>query len=203
MLGQMGCVYRQVSMDDLNQGMVDYVPSAKEQMLGFPKPDYIDLFADKKAQRLNDIVIVNVIEQTASSYQAGTTTSRETQLEGSGNTVPGDVEHSIDLHASHDYEGSGTTQRGGSFVTQIVCVVKDVYPNGNLFIEGNRRVWLNNEDQTLLLRGIVNPDDIEYNNQISSTYVANLAISYEGKGLIGNKQRPGFLAGVLDRAWPF
>jgi flagellar basal body L-ring protein FlgH len=33
--------------------------------------------------------------------------------------------------------------------------------------------------------------------------IANLAISYEGKGLVGNKQRPGFLAGVLDKIWPF
>jgi flagellar L-ring protein precursor FlgH len=85
----------------------------------------------------------------------------------------------------------------------VVCVVRDVYPNGNLFIEGRRRIRLNDEDQVMLLRGVVRPEDIESNNQISSMLIANLAISYEGKGLVGNKQRPGFLSGVLDKIWPF
>ena len=80
------------------------------------------------------------------------------------------------MNAAHDYTGTGTTQRGGTFVTQVVCVVRDVYPNGNLFIEGRRRIHLNDEDQVMLLRGVVRPEDIESNNQISSILVANLAL---------------------------
>jgi flagellar L-ring protein precursor FlgH len=199
----LGCAYNQPMPGEMSKDMVDYVPSASEQQQGYPEPAYIDLFGDKRASKLNDIVVVNVTEQAASTYQAGTTTNRETGLSGDFTTNPGGRTYSGDMNAAHDYTGTGTTQRGGTFVTQVVCVVRDVYPNGNLFIEGRRRIHLNDEDQVMLLRGVVRPEDIESNNQISSILVANLAIAYEGKGLIGNKQRPGFLSGVLDKIWPF
>jgi len=199
----LGCAYKQPMLGEMSKDMVDYVPSASEQQQGYPEPAYKDLFGDKRASRLNDIVVVNVAEQAASTYQAGTTTNRETGLSGDFTTNPGARTYSGDMNATHDYTGTGTTQRGGTFVTQVVCVVRDVYPNGNLFIEGRRRIRLNDEDQVMLLRGVVRPEDIESNNQISSMLIANLAISYEGKGLVGNKQRPGFLSGVLDKIWPF
>ena len=198
-----GCVYRQPMLGEMSKDMVDYVPSGSEQQHGYPEPAYKDLFGDKRASRLNDIVVVNVAEQAASTYQAGTTTNRETGLSGDFTTNPGAKTYSGDMNATHDYTGTGTTQRGGTFVTQVVCVVRDVYPNGNLFIEGRRRIRLNDEDQIMLLRGVVRPEDIESNNQISSMLIANLAISYEGVGLVGNKQRPGFMAGILDKIWPF
>lgn len=198
-----GCAYRQKTMGEMSKDMLDYVPSAIEQQQGYPEPAYRDLFGDKRASRINDIVVVNVTEQTASTYQAGTTTNRETGLSGDFTTNPGGREYSGDMNASHDYTGTGTTQRGGTFVTQVVCVVRDVFPNGNLYIEGRRRIRVNDEDQIMLLRGVVRPEDIESNNQIASVYVANLAINYEGEGLVGNKQRPGFLSGVLDKIWPF
>jgi flagellar L-ring protein FlgH len=79
----------------------------------------------------------------------------------------------------------------------------DILPNGNLFIEGNREVRVNNENQMMTLTGVIRPRDITANNVIQSTYIADARIAYSGKGVLNERQRPGWLARVLDVIWPF
>ena len=79
----------------------------------------------------------------------------------------------------------------------------DLFPNGNLRIAGKREVVINNERQILILTGVIRPEDIQANNTIQSTYVADAKIILTGQGVAQEKQHPGWMARVLDEVWPF
>jgi flagellar L-ring protein precursor FlgH len=78
-----------------------------------------------------------------------------------------------------------------------------VFPNGNLYIEGKKDVIINNERQYIMISGIIRPEDIAPGNSITSDLIANARIEYSGKGVLADKQRPGWLGRVIDIAWPF
>ena len=76
-------------------------------------------------------------------------------------------------------------------------------PSGNLAIEGKREISINNERKEILLQGVVRPRDIDYNNSVLSTQIADAKMIYTGVGVVGEKQRPGWLARAMDFMWPF
>jgi flagellar L-ring protein precursor FlgH len=83
------------------------------------------------------------------------------------------------------------------------AIVTQVLPNGNLVIEGKRLVRVNNEEQVMILSGVIRPRDVAADNSILSTLVADAKIFYSGEGVIADKQRPGWLSRGLDKFSPF
>ena len=81
--------------------------------------------------------------------------------------------------------------------------VIDVLPNGNMLIEGRRNIKVNNEDQEIILEGTVRPRDIGADNVVNSIYIADARISYSGRGIISDRQSPGWLMNIVDKLWPF
>jgi flagellar L-ring protein precursor FlgH len=114
-----------------------------------------------------------------------------------------DLSKLLNANVSSKFEGSGSTTRKENLNATITAQVVDVLANGNLLIEGRRSVMVNNEDQIILLEGIVRPQDISANNIVYSAQIADARITYTGKGIISERQRPGWLMNILDYVWPF
>lgn len=189
------------------------------------------LFSDHKARNINDAVMVLIIEQSSASRTAKTTTGRSTTVDGKieswfsidgiSNIIKGlfgsskgERDTQVDkantsnlpewkLSAAHDFEGSGTTVRSDIFTAKITCKVTDVLENGNLIIEGNQKVTVNEETQILLLKGKVRPRDIKADNTVYSYNIFDAEISYLGDGPIGAKQKRGLFELIGDIVWPF
>ena len=183
------------------------------------------LFVDTKARRVGDIVTVRVEESSSATNEANTETERTSSLEAgieklfgletwwpekvldnADNDLPklnpfGNP--SVRGSLTSDFDGSGKTTRKGDLTAYITCQVTDVLPNGNLRIVGSREVLVNHETQLIILSGVIRPRDIEQDNTILSTFVANAKIAYSGSGIIDDRQRPGWLANLLDSLWPF
>ncbi len=176
------------------------------------------LFIDAKANGVGDIVTV-VIEETATSSQRATTdvgkdsslTMDWTALFGIdrnlgienflGSADPFDPRAAASL--SRNTQGAGTTTRAGQLNAQISVVVMQVFPNGNFAIEGKRSITVNYEEQIVILRGIIRKVDIDFDNTISSRFIANASISYAGEGVVADEQRVGWLTRALTYVWPF
>ena len=169
---------------------------------------------DFKARRKGDIVTIVITENASASKEAKTDTSRASTVNAGipnflGLERAGFIKNNLDLSnllnadVKSSYAGSGSTSRQETLNATISAKVLDVLPNGNLLIEGRREVRVNNEDQLIIINGTVRPTDIGPDNIVNSTFVADARISYSGKGIISDRQSPGWLMNVVDKLWPF
>lgn len=160
------------------------------------------LFADNKASRVGDIVTVHVVEKTTAINKSNTTDEHSVNNSlklDTGAATPTEME----LGGGVKFKGTGQTGRSDQLSATVSCIVREVMANGNLVIEGQRRMKINDEEQYIVVRGIVRPDDITYNNTILSSQVANADIMYTGAGGMDGGRRPNWLARILASLWPF
>lgn len=171
------------------------------------------LAEDLKARRLGDIITVVISEQASASKKASTGTSRSSSisagipkllgLETTGIKNWADLSELLSASFGSKFDGSGSTSRQETLQATISAKVVDVIPNGNLLIEGRRNVRVNNEDQIIVLTGTVRGRDVSADNTVSSALIADAKIAYSGKGIISDRQKPGWLLNALDKVWPF
>ncbi len=183
----------------------------------FRESTYYGFFQDLRAHKVGDLVTINIVETSTATKKADTKTSRTSSIDAGINNLLGyetkmrswGVPHAFDNKAmfkasmGNDFDGSGSTSRDESMTASITARVVQVLPNGNLFIEGTRKIRVNNETQNITLSGIIRPSDISPDNTVLSSYIADARIDYTGSGPVSDKQRPGWLARILDVAWPF
>ncbi|MBT0663947.1 flagellar basal body L-ring protein FlgH [Geobacter pelophilus] len=170
---------------------------------------------DIKARRKGDTLTILITETASASKEASTGTSRgssisagipnmlglETNMTGISKWM--DLANLINASASSKFDGAGSTTRKENLSATITAKVIELLPNGNLEIEGRRNVKVNNEDQVILVEGTVRPRDISADNVINSSYIADARITYGGKGIISDRQSPGWLMNFIDKVWPF
>jgi len=171
------------------------------------------LAEDVKARGRGDIVTVLISEQASASKQASTGTSRASTLSAGIPNLLGlektpvkgwmDLANLLNANFASKYDGSGSTSRAETLQATMSTKVVEALPNGNLMIEGRRNVKVNNEDQIIVLTGTVRSRDVSADNTISSSLIADARINYSGKGIISDRQKPGWLMNVLDTIWPF
>ena len=154
-----------------------------------------DLSTDYKARKLNDtIVIVAAVQTTAaqsgdSSYQRTfSTTSGITGLAGDVKTTG--LNPLLNANSATQLQGKGATDSNTTFQTSLTGVVIAVLPSGNLVVEAQRKIFMNNQHEDVTIRGVVRPGDIGPNNTIASAALSNLEIEMKGKGIIADSTRP-------------
>lgn len=172
------------------------------------------LFVTEKARRVGDIVTVKIVESSKGANEATTKSGRDSSIEGQVENFFG-VENtkiasktvnpfgSVKGGLQSDFDGQGKTARSGSVSAYITARVSEALPNGNLKITGSRDVSVNGENQYITLSGIIRTKDLTSDNIILSTYIADARISYSGKGVVDDRQHPGWMARILDRVFPF
>jgi flagellar L-ring protein precursor FlgH len=170
-------------------------------------------FKDQRAHQVGDILTVTVNLNDKAVIANETQRSRENK-EDSGidaffgktkvpiinSAVPTRV-FTADSSASSD--GKGSVNRSEALVTNVAAVVTQVLPNGNLVVEGKQEVRVNFEIRELIVAGIVRPEDIQSDNTIDSTKIAQARIAYGGRGQITDVQQPRYGQQVLDVLLPF
>lgn len=96
--------------------------------------------------------------------------------------------------AGSSYNGSGSTNTSSQLSARLTVTVVGIEPGtGNLLVEGRQKIRINNEEQDLVVRGRVRPEDIRADNTVLSSYLADAEIEYKGKGAIANHSRPGII----------
>jgi flagellar L-ring protein FlgH len=161
----------------------------------------MELFADLKARRVGDVLTIRLTETTSASKSAETKTAKTTTVNNTGPTLfgktftAGGVPIGTTTLAGADaFDGSGSSTQGNSLAGSLTVTVTDVQPNGNLIVQGDKTLRLNQGDEFVHVSGIVRRADIGTDNTVTSDKVADAHISYSGKGVINSANSMGWLA---------
>jgi len=182
------------------------------------------LFQDKKALRIGDIITIVLSESTNASKNADTELSKDTTLDmgsprllGNGGSIGGEIigdgpisfgartgDLSVGYTGANAFKAETDTKQSNQLQGTITVTVHQVYPNGNLFIKGEKWISLNQGSEFIRVAGIVRPEDISKDNQIQSGRIANAKISYGGKGPLAEANEEGWLSRFFNSGWwPF
>ncbi len=169
------------------------------------------LFRDFKARNLNDILTIQINENATASNSANTSTKKAGDVSVKAPSLAGLEKGNSALNfasilagsSALNFAGEGSTSRTGQLQAFVSARVTQVFPNGDLGIEGTKEVTINRERQVLRIRGIVRPRDITPNNVVLSTAIANMEVVFDGKGIVSDANKPGFLYRFFQWITPF
>jgi len=171
----------------------------------------VDLFENPIARHIGDVVTIVLSEATNAQKSATTKTQKSTSdtlpgvsLFGSPVTIHGAQVLSGNLNDASKFDGEGNSAQSNSLTGYITATVAKVLPNGNLYIKGEKKIWINQGQENVVLSGVIRPIDLAPDNSIPSSRVANARISYGGKGAINDANTAGWLSRFFNSPWtPF
>ncbi len=175
-----------------------------------------NLYDDRKAFRVGDIITITLNEKTQASKKANSDIQKDsktkmglTSLFGSGMTTNnpiggGDLSLSAEYGGSRDAKGDSQAGQSNSLTGSITVTVAEELPNGILSVRGEKWMTLNTGNELVRIAGLVRADDIATDNTVSSTRVADARITYSGTGAFADASQPGWLDRFfLSPLWPF
>jgi flagellar L-ring protein precursor FlgH len=170
-------------------------------------------FKDQRAHEVGDILTVTVnindAAKLANESQRSRTSTEDNgitnflgmkNLPFTNQTLPA---RTLTTDGNTATDGKGSINRSETLTTNVAAVVTQVLPNGNLVVEGKQEIRINYEMRQLIVGGIVRPEDIQSDNTIDSTKIAEARIAYGGKGQITDVQQPPWGQQFFDIVLPF
>ncbi len=167
---------------------------------------YAALHEGTRARRVGDLVTIVLVERTSASKSAGTNLDS-----GGGFSITPPTTGALNLFNQSDasisgkrgFKGSGAADQSNALSGEISVTVAAVLPNGTMLVQGQKRVTLNRGDEFIQIKGIIRPTDIDANNRIASTRVADARIAYTGKGDVARAARQGWFSRFFQMISPF
>ena len=154
-----------------------------------------DMNTDYKAAHVGDIITIVVAQGTTASNAAGVATARTFNASSGISGLPGHlktagVANLFSPQSSQTLSGKSQGSTTSTLNTTLAGQVVAVLPSGALVVEAERQLTMNNEKQTILVRGLVRPGDIAPDGSVSSNRVGNLELELKGKGVLSDGVRP-------------
>ncbi len=154
------------------------------------KGDERSMFSDRKAAMIGDIITVVIIESAKAQDMSSSKRGKNFEVGVPKGEGPLDFIPKLGAKGETKYKKAGATSKTGGIQAKVSASVLKVMPNGNLLIEGEKRVRIDNEEQVIYVSGIVRPEDIDPENVILSTYLADAKIEYRGEVKVSSKEKP-------------
>lgn len=168
-----------------------------------------------RASKPGDTITIVVSENAQGTGKGDTKTNRKMDHTNSISDLGGlmgklqnlmtglDPTKLITAKTESKFQGDGATNRAGSLSAKITATVERILKNGNMVIRGEQHLKINKEEQVLVVEGIIRPYDVNPDNTVASSSLADARISYNGFGVVGERQSPGWFVRALDHVWPF
>ncbi|MDX1735832.1 MAG: flagellar basal body L-ring protein FlgH [Halioglobus sp.] len=194
---------------------IDYVPSpeslAPTGAIYHNEGRSLVLFEDLRARRVGDILTIVLAESTDAAKSSDTSVDKSNSnvitnplLAGKLRDFDGSNTLDFDLSSENSFGGESASNQSNSLNGSITVTVAKVLPGGNLYVQGEKWIHINQGNEYIRLRGIVRPVDILADNTILSTQVADARISYGGTGATADANRMGWLSRFfVSPLWPF
>ena len=155
------------------------------------------IFGDQRARAVGDILTI-IVNETSSAIRSGASSNTKSASASTekGGGLLGFVPDSS-IGQQDNFSTKGSINNTNTAKARLTVKVVEVKPNGNLVVSGTQNIRQNGEEQRIVVSGQVRPADIQADNTVLSSNVADAKILFTGKGSIMRKQRPG----VLTQIW--
>lgn len=166
----------------------------------------LSLFQDVKARQVGDILTVSLQESTAGQKQADTSIEKSNSNSAAAPMVFDSTLQELEFSVESDsqFEGEGSSRQSNQLDGSITVMVTQVLPGGNMVVQGEKWIGINQGDEYVRLRGIVRPEDVSTDNIVSSTKVADARISYGANGAVAEANSVGWMSRFfMSPIWPF
>jgi flagellar L-ring protein precursor FlgH len=163
--------------------------------------NWASMSGDRKASQPGDILTVVIFQAAEATNSAQNSSRKKTDAGGSLSTTlgSGSVDETLSLEFGGGFTGRGEVRRSERLVTRISLTVREVLPNGDLLVEGEQWMRINGETSRIGLQGRVRPADINGDNAVLSSRIADARISYDGRGFVTRSAKPG----IINRIFSF
>lgn len=183
----------------------DY-PSAQNRGAIYQPNNALLLYENVRARKVGDLLTVRLAESTNATKTAATKTKKDTDVSIVSPTLIGRPFGKLNtsITSAQEFEGEGSSNQSNSLLGSITVTVADVLANGYLVVRGEKILSLNQGEERIRVSGIVRPADIQPDNSVLSTQLADATIAYGGRGVTDDANRMGWLARVFNSGfWPF
>jgi flagellar L-ring protein FlgH len=175
-----------------------------------PNSRLADAARDLRASQIDDLLTIVVAEQASAVSTGSTKTQRSSSVKNNVTAAAGLMKAASPLanlagvSGDTQLEGQGTTSRSTALSTTLTARVIHVLPNGALVIEAAKDIQINSERQSITVRGVVRPADIDATNSVRSNRLGQLEVRVNGKCVVGDAvRRPFFLYRLILGLLPF
>ena len=205
----LGIIGKKKPKEDFSATMPTAAPVAAPVANGgiFQATDgYAALYEGQRARRIGDPLTIVLVEKMSASK------SSSSKLDSGGGfsiTPPSTGNLSLfkptdaTVSGARNFQGQGAADQSNALSGEISVTVAAVYPNGTMLVQGQKRVTLNRGDEFVQIKGLVRAADIDANNRVPSTRVADARIAYTGKGDVARASRQGWLSRFFSVVSPF
>lgn len=164
----------------------------------------LPLFETPRARHVGDLVTVLLIEKTDAQKRAITRQRKNEKDQlvnatflGRPIALGGGYNFDFDLDAQRKFGGEGQSVQNNKLAGSISVTVAKVLANGNMVVQGEKWIHINQGSEYVRLSGIIRPQDLRPDNSITSDRIANARIAYGGTGQINNTNAQGWFARFL------
>lgn len=173
-------------------------PAARPPSRGslYSDAQFQPLTSDRRRFQVGEVLTVLVYEEATATSSADTGANRDSQV-GVGLSLPHRSRNAA-LAVNNEFNGTGRTQRAGRVLAQITVLVREVLPNGDLRVGGEQLLEINGEKQTIRAEGRVRPRDVNEQNVVLSSRLAEAKLAFVGDGVLGDMQRPRWWQRLLN-----
>lgn len=167
------------------------------------KGNVASLFTDERAFKVGDVISVEINEMLQGQNNAQFRSQRGSDVSAEFGAGPAKVfglfnPFSGEVSTQNDFDSRVQNNKLTTFVTQISTRVIRTDELGNLYLEGSKVINLPDEEQVVVLSGVARSRDVTQQNTILSTQIANLRVTFKGKGEAEDARRPSLFTRIFQ-----
>ena len=180
------------------------------------RPGARAFFRDQRANEVGDILTVKLSIADRAALDNKTTRERDDKEDGDLTKLFGlEAEYAkllpqaiaaattVSLGTKHETTGDGDIERSETITITLAAIVTQILPNENLVVFGRQEIKVNAELREVMVTGVIRPQDIDYTNTISHEKIAEMRVSYGGRGALSDLQQPRYGTQIIDIIFPF
>src|SRR5271154_7340060 len=168
------------------------------------------LASDYRARNPGDLVVIHLtdsfVANTSGENQQSRAFTSNSAITGLVGTIGARnrLQNLFNANSGNTLDGKGASTLSSNLQLTLSGQVVETLPNGILVVQAARDIGVGNDRQTVILRGLVRPDDLSPTNTIASASIANLQVEIKGKGAVADVTRqPNIVIRTLLRIFSF